>query len=94
MNELLERYRGKKTGTGHDIRVDERRDGITLWYLHWGEYQGVEAHHHLGIARVKCNEQGYWLGAMRGLDRQPVELKPFSSLELLCSELDRLIAAR
>ena len=45
MEKIETRYKDMKTGKGHEIRVDLRKNELILWYLYWGEYQGVDDHH-------------------------------------------------
>ena len=93
--ELIARHcRGKSTGSGHEIRVDEHGDELIIWYLHWGKYRGVDGHHHLGIARVRRHGDEIALGLLEGTEQAPHKTQTFGSISEACVALDNLIASR
>lgn len=92
---IAERYRGKKTGKGHELKVDERENEIVIWYLFWGEYQGTDNYHHLGVARIRREGDAYlvvtWL---HGTEQEANGRDRFANSEDLFSALDAEIAKR
>jgi hypothetical protein len=94
MIKIVERYRGMKTPKGHDLCVDERENEIVIWYLFWGEYHGMNAHHHMGVARIRDEDGRYVVGWLRGTEQESYRTEIFTSLEKLFSALDVEIAKR
>lgn len=94
MKELVERYSDKKTGKVHEVRVDEEGDRVVLWYLYWGEYRGVDDHHHMGIAEVRETKQGYTLGFLHGTEQRPDQFRNLASIHEVFAALDEEIARR
>ena len=39
MDNLVNRYKGQKTGQGHELSVKRQGDVITIGFQHLGEYQ-------------------------------------------------------
>lgn len=94
MRAILDRYKGKHTPKGHDIRVDEDPDGVTLWYLYWGEYEGRDDHHHFGIARVRREKDKYALGTFHATEQEPGATRLYDTEEEVMAEIDKLLAQR
>lgn len=94
MEDILARYGNAKTGTGHELRVDERSGGAMLWFLYWGEYRGVDDHHHMGIAHVSQKDGVYVVGWFRGTEKTPFRTQEYPTLETLFPSLDEEIAKR
>jgi len=94
MQEIVERYRGKTTPKGHELSVDEEPNEATLWYLYWGTYQGVDDHHHIGIARIKREGDRYVVGLLRGVEQRSHTMRFYSNAEEMFAELDREIETR
>ena len=94
MKEVVERYKGKTTPRGHELRVDENQNGATLWYLYWGRYQGVDDHHHMGIAKIRRAGNQYVVSLLRGTEQQPYTTRSYSNAEEMFAELDREIETR
>ena len=94
MKEIADRYRGKITESGHELRVDERNGEIIIWYLFWGEYQGVEDHHHMGIARIRRERDQFVVDFLRGIDQHPHTTRRYPSTDGLFADLDEEIASR
>ena len=94
MKEIVERYKGKTTPKGHELRVDEKQNEAILWYLYWGEYQGVDDYHHMGIARIRREGNQYVVGLLRATEQQPYTTRSYSSAEEMFAELDREIEAK
>jgi hypothetical protein len=94
MEQIVERYRHKKTGNGHELKVDKLNNEVLIWYLLWGEYQGNDNHHHMGLARI-CYDTGiYLVGWLRGIEQESYSKQPFADLEDLFLALDAEIAER
>ena len=92
---IAERYKGNTTGTRHEIRIDPARDGsVMLWYLFWGEYQGVANHHHLGIARVRAEGDSYIVERYEGNCQEPFETRKFRDRESVFAIIDADIARK
>jgi hypothetical protein len=94
MDDLLARYRNTKTGKGHELRVEERSGGTMLWFLYWGEYRGVDDHHHMGIAHVSQKDDAYTVGWLRGTEKTPFQTQGYPNLDALFFALDEEIAKR
>jgi len=94
MNEIIQRYKDTKTPRGNELRVDENGDETIIWYLFWGEYAGVDDHHHMGIARVIPTGNGFKIGWLRGTDQKPYESEQVKDLNELYATLDSVIANR
>jgi hypothetical protein len=94
MDQVIKRYVGKTTNEGHELRVDEKLGQVTLWFLYWGEYQGSDDHHHIGIARIKREGNAYIVGWLRGTQNQPFDESKYNSEEELVFALDAAIARR
>ena len=94
VQEITKRYKGKTTGKGHDIRIDESKNGLILWFLYWGEYEGVDAHHHMGIAYISKSQNGYSVGWLKGTEQQPYSTDEFSTIDDLFTALDDAIAKK
>jgi hypothetical protein len=94
MKAIAERYRNQKTPKGHDLRVDEVGDGCIIWYLFWGEYRGVDDHHHMGIAKVRRSGEGYELGVLHGLQQEPDDYEAVQDFDALVARLDEEVARR
>ena len=94
MRAIVERFRGRTTGSGHDIRVDETPGVAVVWYLFWGEYQGVDDHHHMGIARVSWRENAYFVGWLQGTEQEASDESVFNTVEEMLSALDQEISRR
>jgi hypothetical protein len=92
--EIAEYYRGKKTGKGHELRVDERQNEIVIWYLFWGEHEGIDNHHHMGVARVRREGDAYLVGWLRDTQQRPYRNQRFANSDDLFSALDAEIAKR
>ena len=94
MDDLVARYRNAKTGKGHELRIDERPVSTLLWFLFWGEYRGVDDHHHMGIADVSQKDNAYIVGWFQGTEKTPFQTQEYPTLETLFSALDEEIAKR
>lgn len=94
MDKIVQRYKGAKTPRGHELRVDERGDEVIIWYLFWGEYAGVDDHHHMGIARVHAIENGFKIGWLRGTDQEPYQTEQVTDLSELYAKIDTEIENR
>jgi hypothetical protein len=94
MQTIIDRYKGTRTPKGHDLRVDENPDGVTIWILFWGEYEGLDDHHHLGVARVRRERGKLALGVYRGKEQEPSTTRLYDSEEEVVAEIDKLVAQR
>jgi len=94
MDEIVQRYRGTKTPRGHELRVDERGHEAIIWYLFWGEFAGVDGHHHMGIARVRSSGSGFVIGWLLGTDQEPYRSEQVTDLKELYARIDAEIANR
>lgn len=94
MDEIVKHYRDSKTPHGHELRVDERDDETIIWYLYWGEYGGVDDHHHMGIARVRSAGSGFEIGWLHGTDQEPYRTEQVTDLKELYAKIDAEIANR
>jgi hypothetical protein len=95
MQQLADKYRDKKTPKGHDLRVDLHRDGTaTIWFLLWGEYQGKDGHHHMGIATVRPEKTGFSVGTHRGNEQMPGSWKTVATMDELIAAIDKLVGER
>ena len=94
MDEIVKRYHGVRTPGGQELRVDVRGQEATIWYLFWGEYQGIDDHYHFGIARVRPDGTGFVIGWMQGTEQEPYESDRVQDLNALIAKLDSQIASR
>ena len=86
---IVERYHGKNTAKGHDIKIDETKDGLTLWFLYWDDE--TSNHHHMGIARITENPNGFSVGWLKGTEPEPYSTAEFSTLDELFAAIDDAI---
>ena len=93
MQTIIDRYKGKRTSKGH-FACNDDPDGLTIWNLFWGEYEGVDVHHHLGVARVRREKGKLALGVYRGKDQDPSPTRQYDSEEEVVAEIDKLVAQR
>lgn len=94
MDTIVNRYKSAKTPKGHELRVDEKGNEIIIWYLFWGEYAGVDDHHHMGIARVRAENDGFVIGWLRGIEQQPYKTERVMDLNELFAKIDAEIKTR
>jgi len=94
MEEIVRRYRGVRTPAGHELRVDLRDNEVVLWYLFWGEYRGVDDHHHFGVARVRRDGSKYVIGWMHGTEQEPRHTELVSGMDDVFKKLDDEISRR
>lgn len=94
MQEIIGRYQGKKTAQGHELRVDGDQEQAVIWFLYWGEYQGVDAHHHVGIARVRRDGAGYRVGWLRGTETRPYDETDYAGADEMFAAIDDAAQAR
>ncbi len=94
MDEIVKYYQNSKTSKKHDIRVDKCDHEIILWYLFWGEYGGVDSHHHMGIARICSNKNGFKIGWLKGTELQVYKSEQVTDLKELFNKIDAEIANR
>jgi len=95
LNSIVERYKGQSTGKGHEIRIDPARDGsVMLWYLFWGEYQGVDEHHHMGIARIRAEGDSYIVDLYEGNSQEPFEMRKCRDRDSAFAVIDAEIARK
>jgi hypothetical protein len=95
MQQIMDRYRDEKTPKGHDIRVDSQKDGgAIVWYLHWGEYQGVDGHHDMGIATVRPEKSGFGVGTLHGVEQTPYTWKTVKTMSDVFATIDKLVSDR
>lgn len=92
MEKIETRYKDMKTGKGHEIRVDLRKNELILWYLYWGEYQGVDDHHHMGIARISKDGDTFVVGWLQGTDQKSHSTDRYTDRKKMFSALDEKIA--
>ena len=92
MNKIIEKYQGMTTPAGHELRVDEiDEQKIIIWYLFWGEYQGIDDHHHMGVARIREENGKYFVEWLRGTEQVPYQTETFTNSEDVFSALDARI---
>lgn len=72
LDDFVTRYANKTTKKGHVVKVDVTETSASLWYLHWGEYKGVNDHHHFGIARITNFGDRYRVEWFEGTNTVPV----------------------
>lgn len=94
MRAIVERYEGKTTANGREIRVDRHPGEVVLWYLYRGEHDGVHGRHHMGIARVLKQADVYFVGWLRDLEERPYETYSYWDMDKVFASLDRVIASR
>jgi len=94
MGEIVERYVGAMTASGHEIRVDQDPGGLVLWYPLRGMRDGVYARHHMGIARVRKQADVYVVGWLRGTEERACESRLYWDLGKVFASLDEVIASR
>ena len=94
MRKIIERYEGKTTAKGREIRVDRHPGEVVLWYLHRGEHDGVYGRHHMGIARVLKQADVYFVGWLRDLETRPYENYSYWDINRVFASLDEVIASR
>jgi len=92
MYELIKtRYLGRKTGRGHDIIINpvpHNSNAVMLYYLFWGEYQGIDDHHHMGIARIRATGTRYAVDLFAGNEPQPYDTKEYSDIDTALAIVD------
>jgi len=95
LDSIVERYKGRSTEAGHEVRIDRARDGsVMLWYLLWGEYQGLDDHHHMGIARVRAGGGCFTVDLYEGNCQEPVETRQCRDSEGVFAVIDAEIARK
>lgn len=95
MDVIIKHYEGKRSQRGHEVRVNgSPRGGLLVWFLHWGEYQGIDAHHHVGIARVEQDGDTYRVGWFRGTEQTPFDETEYTDLERMFADVDAAIETR
>ena len=94
METIIAKYRGKTTPKGHELRVDESTNQIIIWYLHWGDYKGTDAHHHMGIAIVRFDTQGYSVGTLNGTETSPRSWQTCNNPDDVITQIDKVVAER
>lgn len=94
MDEIIKRYGGAKTFRGYELQVDEYRSGVIIWYLFWGEYAGVDGHHHMGIACIRAIENAFEIGWLSGTDQSPHRTERIMDLNELFAKIDTEIKNR
>ena len=81
LDDFITRYANKTTNKGHVVKVDVTEMSASLWYLYWGEYKGVNDHHHFGIARITNLRDRYGVEWFDGTNTVPVSTDSFSTIE-------------
>lgn len=94
MQEVVDRYRNRNTRSGFGLRVDDKNGELVIWYMHWGELNGVDAHHHMGIARIRKQGNKYAVGWFRGEDPMEYKTDHYASEAALYQALDQEIENR
>lgn len=94
MREIVQRYEGRTTSRGHEIRVDRYPGEVVLWYLLTGIYDGVYGRHHMGLARIRKQAGVYSVGGLRGAEERPDESRSYWDINKVFGVLDKLIASR
>jgi hypothetical protein len=93
LDSFMARYQGKTTGQGHEIRIDKNPDGsIMLWYLFWGD--GADEYHHMGLARVRADDNRYAVDLYQGNSQSPVETRQCSDLDAALIIVDTELARK
>ena len=94
MDEIVKHYRDSKTPHGHKLRVDVHDHEAIIWYLFWGESDGVDDHHHMGIARVRSSGSGFEIAWLHGTDQEPYRTERVIDSKELYAKIDAEIASR
>jgi hypothetical protein len=94
MQDIINRYRGQATKQGHKLQTAAAEGDVLIGFMHWGEYQDVDEHHHIHIALVSADDDGYHVGWYRGSETQPHAFSDYADQDELFAALDDGIARR
>jgi hypothetical protein len=95
MDALIHHFKGQKTASGHDVQAHKRDVRVLVWYLYWGEYQGVDRGHHMGIAVIaKKADSSYEVGWFRGNEQRHFRTSEYATEEAMIEAIDAEIATR
>ncbi len=90
---IHDRYSDMKTPSNHEIKVDTTGNCVTIWYLYWGEYKGVDAHHHFGIAKIEIVTDSLSIGWFKGTEQEPSSHNNYPTIDDAFSAIDKRISS-
>jgi hypothetical protein len=94
MDEIINRYMGQATKEGHKLQSSKELGKVMIGFVHWGEYQGSDDHHHIYVASIAEENGAYNVGWFRGTENRPCDLSNYATLQELFVALDDAVARR
>jgi hypothetical protein len=93
MDNIIKRFRAKKTGQGHELNVKKDHAVITIGFKHAGEYQD-EYNPFVHVARIEHSGDVYQVGWFHDDGEEPSSSSEYTDEEDLCAALDQAIEQR
>ena len=93
MDNVIKRFRGKKTGQGHEVVIKKVHDVITIGFKHLGEYE-EEYDPFIQVAHIERTGDAYRVGWFHDDAEEPTDTSEFTRDEDLFAALNEAVEQR